>query len=69
MEVVAEGIETERQLELLQALGCTHGQGFFFSRPIAAELAERYLYESRSNGLPPVPFSEIRNVIEALEIQ
>jgi diguanylate cyclase (GGDEF)-like protein/PAS domain S-box-containing protein len=69
MEVVAEGIETERQLELLQALGCTHGQGFFFSRPIAAELAERYLHESRSNGLPPVPFSEIRNVIQALEIQ
>lgn len=69
MEVVAEGIETEAQLELLQTLGCTHGQGFYFSRPITAEHAERYLLESRANAAPSVPFSELRNVIEALEIQ
>ncbi|RLM49146.1 EAL domain-containing protein, partial [Halobellus sp. Atlit-31R] len=37
MRVVAEGIESRRQMQLLQALGCDEGQGFFFSRPVPAE--------------------------------
>lgn len=35
-EVVAEGIETENQRELLQSLGCGLGQGFHFSKPVPA---------------------------------
>jgi diguanylate cyclase (GGDEF)-like protein len=39
--VIAEGMETERQLELLQKLKCDRVQGFHFSRPLpAAEFAE-----------------------------
>jgi diguanylate cyclase (GGDEF)-like protein/PAS domain S-box-containing protein len=37
LEVVAEGIEQERQMVQLRALGCKLGQGFYSSRPIAAE--------------------------------
>jgi EAL domain-containing protein (putative c-di-GMP-specific phosphodiesterase class I) len=33
LTAVAEGVETETQLELLNGLGCTVGQGFYFSRP------------------------------------
>lgn len=33
---VAEGVETEEQLEVLRLLGCTLGQGYLFSRPVAA---------------------------------
>jgi diguanylate cyclase (GGDEF)-like protein len=33
LQVVAEGIETRRQLETLRLLGCEHGQGFLFARP------------------------------------
>jgi EAL domain-containing protein (putative c-di-GMP-specific phosphodiesterase class I) len=33
LRVVAEGIETEEQLVLLQALGCAEGQGYLLSRP------------------------------------
>lgn len=36
IEVVAEGIETEDQLKMLRAFGCHLGQGFLFSRPVAA---------------------------------
>ena len=38
--VVAEGIETDVQAQELERLGCTHAQGFLFSRPIPAAAAE-----------------------------
>lgn len=34
--VVAEGIETERQRDYVTELGCEHGQGYLFSRPVPA---------------------------------
>ncbi len=36
LEVVAEGIETAAQLDELRQMGCDHGQGYFFSRPVDA---------------------------------
>jgi diguanylate cyclase (GGDEF)-like protein len=33
IDVVAEGVETEDQLDALRALGCHHGQGFLIARP------------------------------------
>ncbi len=37
MRVVAEGVETREQLEILQEHGCPQGQGFYFCRPVPAE--------------------------------
>jgi diguanylate cyclase (GGDEF)-like protein len=39
MEVVAEGVETREQLELLRSLKCEYGQGYLFSKPVDAEKA------------------------------
>jgi len=36
LRTVAEGVETEAQLEQLRALGCDSAQGFYFGRPEAA---------------------------------
>ena len=41
--VVAEGIETELQARELERLGCTHAQGFLFSRPLSAQAAEEVI--------------------------
>jgi EAL domain-containing protein (putative c-di-GMP-specific phosphodiesterase class I) len=35
MKIVAEGIETEEQLELLKSFGVDEGQGFYFSAPVS----------------------------------
>lgn len=43
MKVVAEGIETEQQRDLLKAIGCDYGQGYLFSRPVPAEQFEALL--------------------------
>jgi EAL domain-containing protein (putative c-di-GMP-specific phosphodiesterase class I) len=35
--VVAEGVETADQADLLQTSACEQAQGFFYSRPVTAE--------------------------------
>ncbi len=47
-KVIAEGIETEAQLSLLQNLGCDFGQGYLLARPLTKEAAEKSLYENKS---------------------
>jgi len=37
LRVVAEGIETRRQLAFLRDQNCPEGQGYYFSRPVAAD--------------------------------
>ncbi|PJC13055.1 MAG: hypothetical protein CO066_08560, partial [Comamonadaceae bacterium CG_4_9_14_0_8_um_filter_60_18] len=41
MKVIAEGIETEQQRDLLAQAGCDYGQGYLFSRPVPASDFEK----------------------------
>jgi EAL domain-containing protein (putative c-di-GMP-specific phosphodiesterase class I) len=43
IETVAEGIENEAQARDLRELGCNNGQGFLFSRAIAADRVPAFL--------------------------
>jgi len=43
IQVVAEGIETWQQLEILRNMGCSLAQGFLFAKPVPANDALRYL--------------------------
>ena len=52
MSVIAEGVETAAQLELLRQMGCEYGQGFYFSRPVAAPIAEAMIARQASAARP-----------------
>ncbi len=45
LRVIAEGVETMQQLDLLIAAGCDYGQGYLFSRPVPADAFEQLLVE------------------------
>ena len=61
MRVVAEGIETENQLSLLQNLGCDYGQGFLIAKPKAREETETLLYQ-RPAWLPHEQIQSVGSV-------
>ena len=52
--VVAEGVETERQAQVLHRLGCHVMQGYLFSRALPAEDFERWV--SRARIQPGAPW-------------
>jgi len=43
IKVIAEGVETEQQRDLLIKIGCDYGQGYLFSKPVPAEEFETLL--------------------------
>jgi len=51
MEIIAEGVETEQQVEFLLHHGCSEFQGYYFSRPLSCENYE-YLLDTRSQIAP-----------------
>lgn len=67
MRVVAEGIETESQLKVLQNLGCDFGQGYLMAKPKSREETEKLLYQ-RPSWLPEAPLAEYeRHVPESAD--
>ncbi|MGA0200261.1 MAG: EAL domain-containing protein, partial [Prochlorotrichaceae cyanobacterium] len=61
MKVVAEGIETETQWQILRDLGCEYGQGYLFAKPMTAEAATAILEENSSLLNVPPTQSNIQN--------
>jgi diguanylate cyclase len=48
MRVLAEGIETAEQAEMLRSLGCHEGQGWLYARPMPADALEEWLRTQRT---------------------
>ncbi|MDX2272451.1 MAG: EAL domain-containing protein [Cyanobacteriota bacterium] len=54
LKVIAEGVETQEQYELLRQLDCDEIQGYWFSRPLPApEVGELLRHNQQSPLLPP----------------
>ncbi|MEH3087880.1 MAG: EAL domain-containing protein [Xylophilus ampelinus] len=52
LAVVAEGIETQEQCDLLAAAGCDYGQGYLFSRPLDLASFETFIADRGRIALP-----------------
>ena len=62
--VVAEGIEHDAQRRELERLGCTHAQGYLFSRPLSTQAAEELIAANRPLGPASEPPSDRSSTIE-----
>ena len=64
MTIIAEGVETKEQVDMLKTMNCIYGQGYYFYRPLPVKDAERLLsiivpedYRDiqRFSGVSPMP--------------
>jgi diguanylate cyclase (GGDEF)-like protein len=51
LAVIAEGVEDERQAQILQSLGCPLAQGFLFARPMTADALNGWLSNDALAGV------------------
>ena len=54
LQTIAEGVETQEQLDVLRAKGCCEIQGYFFSKPLPAQECEQFLRAHRPAAVLPV---------------
>ena len=59
MKVIAEGVETEAQLEQLKKLNCESAQGFYFSKPMTFEETQEFLGAETKPIMLPNHFEDI----------
>lgn len=50
LKVVAEGVETREQLEILRVLGCDIAQGNLYSRPLPGDRFIRFIHGARGSN-------------------
>jgi diguanylate cyclase (GGDEF)-like protein len=66
MRVIAEGIETESQLNILKNLGCDYGQGYLMSKPLPEDVMEELLHR-KHYWLPSKPEEAVSHLTEFIK--
>ncbi len=61
MKVVAEGIETDKQRQLLRDFGAQIGQGYFFSKPLPAVDFGRWVLNKQQETVAQIPVKKAAN--------
>jgi EAL domain-containing protein (putative c-di-GMP-specific phosphodiesterase class I) len=61
LKVVAEGVETQQQVEMLQHIGCELAQGYLYSKPADPQTIQQLLVANRAaNGTSPVKVAAVK---------
>ncbi|MCA1867232.1 EAL domain-containing protein [Agrobacterium genomosp. 3] len=58
IDVIAEGVETGEQAAFLRVAGCPYGQGYYFSRPVQADVIEDML--AKMTTFPTGPAGDLQ---------
>ena len=69
LSVVAEGAETQEQIDFLKDIGCTYVQGFYYYRPLSTEQLEQLLMQPgiidhRGINYQPIDIIEIHDIFK-----
>jgi EAL domain-containing protein (putative c-di-GMP-specific phosphodiesterase class I) len=64
--VVAEGIETDAQLQALKSLGCERGQGYLLARPMNNTELRDFFLERTAIAMPPADIDDV-SVVSVLQ--
>ena len=62
LKVVAEGVETEEQRDLLTRLECEGGQGFLFAKPMQFAELKTFLSANGNPGVTSPQFDDISTI-------
>jgi len=63
LSVISEGIETIEQVKFLRSIGCNHGQGYFFSKPLPIpEFEEKMRTHKPEKVAEEEPFSAVVSI-------
>ncbi len=68
LQVVAEGVETQEQLTLLQSMGCDINQGFFLHRPMPRDRIENLFQSATIIGHQLVNANRFRPLLKLLRV-
>ena len=55
LNIIAEGVETEEEVEQLRQIGCDYGQGYYFARPMTRWDFEELLKQKQQGDRPSLP--------------
>ena len=55
MDVIAEGVETREQIELLRKMGCVYGQGYYYYRPMPMKELQKLIAQKENIDICGIP--------------
>jgi PAS domain S-box-containing protein len=61
LKVVAEGVETQTQADMLKDMGCEMAQGYLYSKPVPVEAIDQLLKNTRAASVSPVRLKAARS--------